>query len=169
MKSIYTAIVGGNKISSEFRFYPDFFAFLEGEPMKEKFEIINDIRFGKCIRSHGYFKKGELVALIHAKIVVKTARLHSVQINSFEHVYDPWFAGLISHSCEPNIAFDKAILGFYATQEIRPGVILTQDYELTEDDLYQKFYCKCGSPCCRGKIQGKSFLQISSNKKKWIN
>ena len=139
------------------RLYPDKIPHRLGEADTEKFEIVADSEFGKCIKSLGYFEIGQLVALIHTDIILKKAELHTAQISKDIHIYDPWFAGLISHSCEPNLIFDTNIPGFFAVKKILPGDILNQDYELTEDDLYIKFDCKCGSPHCRGKIKGKIY------------
>jgi tyrocidine synthetase-3 len=145
------------KIKSEDRLYPDSIPCLDGEPLREVFEVVNDQKFGKCIKSKVSFTRGQFVAMIHSKIILNSPNLHSAQISINEHIYDPWFAGLITHSCEPNLMFDTKLPGFYAVKDIKPGDILTQDYELTEDNLYQKFLCDCGTVTCRGKIQGRKF------------
>jgi hypothetical protein len=112
--------------------------------------------FGVCVKSKYQYTPGDLICRIAPKIIKNKPCLHSVQVAKNIHIYDEWFAGRINHSCEPNIIFDQKSLTFYAIKTIEPDQILTQDYELTEDELFSPFFCKCGSEYCRGYIAGRN-------------
>lgn len=60
----------------------------------------------------------------------------------------------INHSCNPNLAFTKDGLGFYALRPIRQGEELTFDYATSEDDGEWQVKCLCGAKECRGIITG---------------
>ncbi len=68
-------------------------------------------------------------------------------------------ASFINHSCEPNC--EAVITGkriyIHALTTIEPGTELAYDYQYERtgenDEELEKFYfCKCGSPGCRGSI-----------------
>lgn len=77
-------------------------------------------------------------------------RLHTLQLSSRIHLYDPWFSGLLSHSCNPNVFFDATYLEVWTVQAIAAGDLLTTDYANTEDTLFRQFACQCGELNCRG-------------------
>ncbi|MFP5499890.1 MAG: SET domain-containing protein-lysine N-methyltransferase [Gammaproteobacteria bacterium] len=81
-------------------------------------------------------------------------RLHTVQMSSRIHLYDPWFSGLLSHSCNPNAFLDMTYLELWSVQPIPAGALLTMDYAHTEDILFRQFRCQCGELNCRGWITG---------------
>lgn len=63
----------------------------------------------------------------------------------------------INHACDPNCeaVIEKGKIRIYALRNIQPGVELGYDYqyERTNDPDDEKLYfCKCGSPKCRGSI-----------------
>jgi uncharacterized protein len=63
----------------------------------------------------------------------------------------------INHACDPNCeaVIEKGRIWIYALKNIQPGVELGYDYqyERTDDRADEKLYfCKCGSPKCRGSI-----------------
>jgi SET domain-containing protein len=68
-------------------------------------------------------------------------------------------ASYINHSCEPNceaVITDKKIF-IHALRTIHPGEELAYDYQYERtgknDAALEKFYfCKCGTPSCRGSI-----------------
>ena len=113
--------------------------------------------FGVCVKTIRPFYFGELIAVVTSDIILRAPKLHTVQVAPNLHIYDKWFAGRITHSCEPNMIFDQSTLTFYSIRYIKAGEILTQDYELTEDILFRPFVCKCESPKCRGYIAGKNY------------
>jgi len=157
-----TFLFSSSNMVNSSRLYPAKIPFRVGEANKERFKTIINSKFGKCIISLVDFEIGQLVAILHTEMIFKVAKLHTVQIENGVHIYDPWFAGLITHSCEPNLILDTKVLCFFAIRKIVSGDILTQDYELTEDNLYKKFNCKCGSSHCRGEIKGKLYVRVSN-------
>jgi len=63
----------------------------------------------------------------------------------------------INHACDPNCeaVIEKGKIRIYALKNIQPGVELGYDYqyERTNDlDDEKLYFCKCGSPKCRGSI-----------------
>jgi hypothetical protein len=64
-------------------------------------------------------------------------------------------AGLLkhaAHSCDPNAYFKDQRPWLYARKDIAAGDEVTFDYLDTEPVISHPFFCKCGSPNCRGKI-----------------
>ena len=57
-----------------------------------------------------------------------------------------------NHSCSPNTAFSG--LDIIALRDIAAGEELTLDYSSFYDVHMEPFECHCGSPDCRGRIQG---------------
>ncbi|MDW6005405.1 SET domain-containing protein-lysine N-methyltransferase [Vibrio mangrovi] len=142
---------------SSVRIYPEYISKINGEANKNTFSVMNHEQFGYCIIANIHFQAGQKIAQLPRLKIFTEPDLHTVQSGSNQHIYDPWFAGLISHSCRPNIYFEQSELAFYAVEPIAPGNIITQDYEQTEDILFREFDCCCGHFECRGKIRGKKF------------
>ena len=61
-------------------------------------------------------------------------------------------AEYINHSCDPNTAFIG--LDVLAVRSIRRGEELTLDYAAAMNEHSEPFTCHCGSPKCRGLIEG---------------
>jgi D-alanine-D-alanine ligase len=57
-----------------------------------------------------------------------------------------------NHSCFPNTCFEG--LNIVALRDIKPGEELTLDYADFCDETMVPFDCLCGSPNCRGRIEG---------------
>ncbi|MBI3260572.1 MAG: SET domain-containing protein-lysine N-methyltransferase, partial [Ignavibacteriae bacterium] len=57
-----------------------------------------------------------------------------------------------NHCCEPNTAFNG--LDVLAITGISKGQELTLDYAQFLDENMEPFQCQCGSPACRGLIEG---------------
>src|SRR5690606_6424288 len=81
--------------------------------------------------------------------------LHSLQMAPGLHLDDPFIAGKVLHSCQPNSWLDVETRIFFATRDITAGELLTMDYDETEDILFRAFQCCCGAPSCRGTVGGK--------------
>ncbi|KIQ59973.1 MULTISPECIES: SET domain-containing protein [Pseudomonas] len=79
---------------------------------------------------------------------------HTLQILPDVHMYDPHFAGLLEHSCNPNVFLDMSELWLWALTRIVRGDSLTTDRASTEQKLYRQFACRCGSSNCHGWITG---------------
>jgi hypothetical protein len=58
----------------------------------------------------------------------------------------------VAHSCDPNAYFKDKHRWLYALKDIAAGGEVTFDYLDTEPVISHPFFCKCGSPNCRGKI-----------------
>ncbi|WP_214512438.1 lysine methyltransferase [Pseudomonas brassicacearum] len=87
-------------------------------------------------------------------LLVNRRRLHTLQILPDVHMYDPRFAGLLLHSCNPNVFLDMSELWLWSLARIDEGDSLTMDYASTEQKLYRQFACRCGSYNCHGWITG---------------
>ncbi|MBY0112937.1 MAG: SET domain-containing protein-lysine N-methyltransferase [Phycisphaerales bacterium] len=62
---------------------------------------------------------------------------------------------LFNHSCSPNLGVKGQIV-VVTRRAIQPGEELTFDYDTTETTP-QPWPCRCGSPACRGTIDGKGW------------
>ena len=62
-------------------------------------------------------------------------------------------AEYINHSCEPNLIAreEKGRIWYSSLRVIHPGEELLVDYQIDSDEEYA---CHCGSPHCRGKLNG---------------
>jgi SET domain-containing protein len=78
--------------------------------------------------------------------------LHLVALEESE--YEPVML-FINHSCEPNVGFAGNIV-LVAMRDIEPGEELTTDYALF-DDNDESMPCGCGTPSCRGVIDGQDW------------
>lgn len=133
--------------------------------LEKNFKQHIDSIFGVSVKAKRSFVKGEIIIVLKPEIVLSEPNLHTVQIAPDFHIYDKKFAGLITHSCNPNMFFDQLSLTFVAIQDIEVGDLLTQDYDITEDKLFQPFICKCGSLNCRGYIAGKNPIRTKHMQK----
>ncbi|ARJ64224.1 SET domain-containing protein-lysine N-methyltransferase [Magnetospirillum sp. ME-1] len=113
-----------------------------------------DGRVGRGIRANIPFGRGTRVAKF-AGTLSNTVFQHSLQVSPETHLHDPYFVGLLSHSCAPNCVLDMQRLEILALLDIEPGELLTIDYAVTEDTLYRQFPCNCGSSHCRRWITGR--------------
>lgn len=121
--------------------------------------------------------KDEVVA-IKGGHVVDTATLHSlpeplqnseVQIADGFHLvareaaeYEPVML-FVNHSCQPNVGFAGNIV-LVAMRDIAAGEELTTDYALF-DDSDEAMDCRCGSPDCRGVVDGKDWRRPELQRK----
>jgi hypothetical protein len=124
-------------------------------PTTAAFEVVNtrDSR-GSGIRALNNFSRGEMLARITGVLVTRR-QLHTLQVNPRLHLYDPHFAGMLLHSCEPNAFLDMNELGLWCLKDISPGTLVTVDYAATEDVLSRQFACRCGANICRAWITGR--------------
>lgn len=111
-------------------------------------------RVGRGVRANIRFERGTRVARF-AGVLSNTVFQHSLQVSPETHLHDPYFVGLLSHSCAPNCVLDMQRLEILALRDIGPGDLLTVDYAVTEDTLYRQFPCNCGSSGCRRWITGR--------------
>lgn len=126
-----------------------------GYPERSDFDLnVIDESCGSGIIARRNFKPGQLVARISGDIVSEV-RLHTLQINPTQHLFDPYFSGYLLHSCCPNAILDMQALEIWALRPIQAGELLTIDYTMTEDTLARQFACLCQSPQCRLWITGR--------------
>lgn len=125
-----------------------------GYPTTREFEVIHTEDGRGCgIRSLMGFRRGLRLARVSGHLMA-SRRLHTLQINPTTHLYDPYFSGLLLHSCDPNVRLDMAAFEIWALRDIDAGELLTMDYASTEDILVRQFHCRCGAPNCRRWITG---------------
>lgn len=127
----------------------------ESLPNSDQFAVTSvDGRVGRGIRARIHFERSTRVAKF-AGVLSNTVFQHSLQVSPKTHLHDPYFVGLLSHSCAPNCVLDMQRLEILALVDIEPGDLLTVDYAVTEDTLYRQFPCNCGSSGCRRWITGR--------------
>jgi SET domain-containing protein len=112
---------------------------------------------------------GELVAIKGGHIVTTGALLalperlqnSEIQIADGFHLvaldeaeYEPVML-FLNHSCEPNVGFAGNI-NLVAMRDIGAGEELSTDYALFDDHDGQ-MACNCGTPSCRGTIDGRDW------------
>ncbi|AKM45291.1 SET domain containing protein [Burkholderia contaminans] len=126
----------------------------DGYPSADTFQIIQtDDGRGAGVRALKAFERGRRIARVSGQVTA-FCRLHTLQINTHTHLYDPHFCGLLLHACDPNVRLDMASFELWSLRDIAAGEVLTMDYASTEDVLMRQFECHCGSPNCRRWITG---------------
>jgi hypothetical protein len=126
----------------------------QGYPSTKHFQIAQDANGpGAVIKACVTFDSCLRIARVSG-YALSERRLHTLQLSSRIHLYDPWFSGLLSHSCNPNVFFDATYLEVWTVQAIAAGDLLTMDYANTEDAVFRQFACQCGELNCRGWITG---------------
>lgn len=124
---------------------------------------------GRGLRAVEPIARDEIVA-IKGGHVVDTATLRAlperlrnseVQIADGFHLvalddaeYEPVML-FINHSCEPNVGFAGNVV-LVAMRDVAAGEELTTDYALFDDDG-GAMACRCGTPSCRGVIDGRDW------------
>ncbi len=124
--------------------------------MKKDLYVAKSRIGGEGVFTTSSFKKREIIFILKGKI----KRYHIR--NSRDSVMNPNWVGLekdawidpdgvcqsINHSCDPNMGI-KGRVEFVALRNIKKGEELTFDYSITEEDIFWKFKCNCGSKKCR--------------------
>ncbi len=116
--------------------------------------MVDLARIGRAVTALRGFRAGAWMARFDG-VTVGYLTQHSLQKSSRLHVVDIHFAGLLAHACEPNVVLDMDRQNLHALRDIRPGEVLTIDYEATEDELFAPFVCGCGAGSCRRMISGR--------------
>ncbi len=135
--------------------YPDHVPPHHGHPRADHFEVVERPRLGLAVVAQIAFRPGSWLARFDG-VTVGYLTQHSLQKSPRLHILDPHFAGLLAHACEPNVVLDMERQNLHALRPIRPGDILTIDYDATEDELFAPFVCGCSSAACRGIIAGRT-------------
>lgn len=125
-----------------------------GYPSARDFEVLRSANGrGSGIVSLKRFAPMERMCRVSG-LLLGRRRLHTLQILPEIHMYDPRFAGLLAHSCNPNVFLDMSELWLWSLTPIQEGDSLSMDYASTEPKLYRQFACRCGSSNCHGWITG---------------
>ena len=137
------------------RYYPYSLPAYLHEPTSEHFEVryISE-REGEGVVSLASFEPGDVV-FVFTGFLIHEITQYTLQIEDGLYIHDPFFMGKVLHSCDPNCSVDMKTLTFTANRPIRPGDLVTMDYETTEDYLFKSFECNCRAPNCRGLIAGR--------------
>ncbi len=137
------------------RFYPDHFPVVPNEACWEDFRVLDvDGKRGQGVLVLRDFSQGSVLFRMNGTLTTEMT-LHSLQMAPGLHLDDPYIAGKVLHSCEPNSWLDVETRIYFATRDIVAGELLTMDYDETEDILFRAFQCCCGSTRCRGTVGGK--------------
>jgi uncharacterized protein len=143
------------------RFYPDHFPVVPNEACWEDFRVLDvDGKRGQGVLVLRDFSQGSVLFRMNGTLTTEMT-LHSLQMAPGLHLDDPYFAGKVLHSCEPNSWLDVETRIYFATRDIAAGELLTMDYDETEDILFRGFDCCCGSTHCRGTIGGKLLKKVA--------
>lgn len=135
--------------------YPEMFRIDPGLPSAEHFSIGTvDGRVGMGVRTKRRIERGTLVARFTGQLSSQVLQ-HTLQISPQTHLHDPYFVGLLSHSCAPNCVLDMQRLEIWSLTDIDAGEALTIDYAATEDVLHRQFACGCGAASCRRWVTGR--------------
>ncbi|MCW8916777.1 MAG: SET domain-containing protein-lysine N-methyltransferase [Magnetovibrio sp.] len=135
-------------------FYPAEWAHKYGMALRKDFDVFSTGTIGLGIRAKVPFSRGSAVASFTGQLIGDVLQ-HTLQVTPTSHLHDPYFIGLLTHSCAPNCLLDMQNLDVLALTDIAAGDTLTIDYALTEDVLFRQFPCSCGSAHCRNWITGR--------------
>lgn len=125
----------------------------QGYPAKTQFTVITAKGSGTNIAALRDFPRISRICRISGQLL-HARSTQTLQLAPGIHMYDPYFCGLLRHSCDPNVFVDMSELWVWALKDIAKGDYLTMDYATTENRLRRQFACRCGAVDCRGWITG---------------
>jgi SET domain-containing protein len=106
-------------------------------------------------------KGGHILTTAELDALPEKLRNSDIQITDDLHLaavtdeeYEPVML-FVNHSCEPNVGFAGNVV-LVAMRDIGAGEELTTDYALF-DDYDGTMTCSCGTPSCRGVIDGRDW------------
>ncbi|TWT34003.1 hypothetical protein KOR34_38390 [Posidoniimonas corsicana] len=137
------------------RIYPRSLPVIPDEPQAEDFRVIDvDDHRGQGVEVLRGYRAGELLFRMNG-VLRDYVTQFTLQVGPNQHLDDPYVAGKVLHSCDPNCRLDPSTRRYLAVRDIEPGELLTMDYDLTEDYLFKAFECRCGADRCRGYVAGR--------------
>jgi hypothetical protein len=137
------------------RIYPPFLPEVPDEPQSEDFRVVQvDADRGQGVEVLRAYSAGDVLFRMNGVLRSRVTQ-YTLQIGPHEHLDDPYFAGKVLHSCQPNSRLDPETQLYIAVLDIEPGDLLTMDYDETEDWLFRAFECRCGAVNCRGYVAGR--------------
>jgi len=135
--------------------YPPDFRVDPDLPTDDQFAVTSvNGKVGMGVKTKRRFERGSLVAKFTGQLSNKILQ-HTLQVSPDTHLHDPYFVGLLTHSCAPNCVLDMQRLEIWALADIEADELVTIDYAVTEDTLHRQFACGCGSSACRKWITGR--------------
>lgn len=133
--------------------YPwDELSTLQGYPSKHSFKITHS-EHGSAVVALLDLQRRRRICKVSGQLL-STRGPHTRQLMPGIHAHDPYFSGLLPHSCDPNVFLDMSDLWLWSLKDITNGTVLCMDYASTEDQLFHQFACRCGAAECRGWITG---------------
>ena len=148
------------------RFYPDHLPVVPNEARWEDFRVLDvDGKRGQGVLVLRDYSQGSVLFRMNGTLKTEMT-LHSLQMAPGLHLDDPYIAGKVLHSCEPNSWLDVETRIYFATRDIEAGELLTMDYDETEDVLFRAFRCCCGSTQCRGTIGGRLMKEAAAKRRR---
>ncbi|MCB1049279.1 MAG: SET domain-containing protein-lysine N-methyltransferase [Acidobacteria bacterium] len=148
--------------ATDLRFYAGLCEAYPYEPTRDRFQVVQTQGQGEGLISLVPFQPGEIVFVFHGEILPYQL-LSTLQVQPGTYVSDPYVMGKVLHACDPNMSCEIEKRLFRALKPIQPGDFLTMDYETTEDELYQPFYCSCSASDCRGWVRGRMMREASEH------
>jgi hypothetical protein len=125
-----------------------------GFPAKGDFKIVYNSRGSATgVMALREFSRLSRICRVSGHLLPYRCR-NTRQLAAEIHVYDPWFLGLIKHSCDPSVFLDTSEMQIWALVDIKIGDLLTMDFAATEEKLLRQFACRCRCSKCRGWILG---------------
>lgn len=137
------------------RIYPAHLPVVDFEPQAEDFRVFDvDSERGQGLVVLRPYRAGEPLFRMNG-VLRDYVTQFTLQMAPGEHLDDPWVAGKVLHSCDPNARLDPATRLYIAVKDLEPGELVTMDYDETEDYLFRAFACCCGADNCRGYVAGR--------------
>jgi hypothetical protein len=135
--------------------YPEHLRVDDALPSTDEFEVCSvNGQVGMGVKAKVRFARGTMVSKF-VGYLSNSILQHTLQASPNTHLHDPYFVGLLTHSCAPNCVLDMQRLEIWALTDVEEGELLTIDYAATEDVLHRQFACGCGSSACRKWITGR--------------
>src|SRR5690606_29198174 len=100
------------------RIYPPYIPTFTNEPTKEEFLIaIVDQNVGWGIYTRKAHSAGtELCAF--SGVLMSEITQYTLQVSKELHMHDPYFTGILTHSCDPNAKLDMVNLKLIALKDV---------------------------------------------------
>jgi len=102
--------------------------------------------------------ENEILITYDGPVIDHPTRL-SIQIDDDKHIEGAENSNaFLNHSCDPTAFVDWNGTCLRARRRILAGEEIACSYFTTDYELREKFTCTCGSPNCKGQIEGFKYL-----------
>jgi hypothetical protein len=116
---------------------------------------------GNGVRACRDIKENTVIIRIDLSKATYTEKTkYTIHVGNDRHILDTGIIKWLNHSCSPTVRFsvsDSATLELITTRALTKGEDIVFDYETTEEEMIEPFFCKCGSAQCKGLIRGNKF------------